>query len=71
MTINLTTGEIAVLKELLAAGERGRTCSGLKARSGFSRLVKAGYVLEQAASMDALAYVITKVGRQALAGAER
>jgi hypothetical protein len=69
--IELTADEIAALKQLAAAGERGRISSGLKNRIRLSRLVQAGYVIERPASMDAVAYVITHLGRQALASAQR
>jgi DNA-binding PadR family transcriptional regulator len=67
--MELTIDEIAALDELAAAGTRGRTSSGLKSRAGLSRLVKAGYVLEESASLDTVVYVITDLGRAALASA--
>jgi DNA-binding transcriptional regulator PaaX len=67
--MELTIDEIAALDELAAAGTRGRTSSGLKSRAGLSRLVKAGYVLEESASLDTVVYVITDLGRTALASA--
>jgi len=42
----------------------------LPPRGGLKRLVKAGYVTDHAVSMDAVLYVITDLGRQALAKAK-
>jgi hypothetical protein len=65
--ISLTKDEIDLLKQLEAAGPRGRTISGAKSREGPARLVKAGYVKDHAASIDTVAYLITDAGRRALA----
>lgn len=66
MAISLTKNEIQLLKELKAAGERGRLISGASSRTGLARLVKAHYVKEKAVSLDAVLYLITQLGRQAL-----
>jgi hypothetical protein len=54
------------LNELKGAGERGRSISGVAPRAGLVRLVKAAYVAERAASLDAVLYSITAMGRHAL-----
>jgi hypothetical protein len=63
--IKLTTDEVAALKQLAAAGKRGRTSRAV--RSDLSRLIRVHYVCEQSASMDTVVYVITDLGRRALA----
>jgi hypothetical protein len=60
--IRLRKDELDLLKQLGAAGPRGRTISGAKNRDGLNRLVKARYVTDRAAS----AYFITDAGRKAL-----
>jgi hypothetical protein len=67
--IILTVQEIGYLKELCAAGDRGRTVSAPMPWNGLHRLVGAGYVNDHAISMDAAIYTITKRGRRALASA--
>ena len=47
------------------AGGRPRTIKAV--RSDLSRLVKVRYVIEQSASMDTVVYVMTDLGRRALA----
>jgi len=62
--IKLTPSEVNALKELSAAGPRGRTSRAV--RRDLARLIQAHYVIEQSASMDTVVYVITDVGRRAL-----
>jgi hypothetical protein len=62
--IKLIPSEVTALKELAAAGPRGRT--GRAVRRDLARLIQAHYVLERSASMDAVVYVITDLGRRAL-----
>ena len=45
MPIILTTEEVKYLKELVAAGERGRTIAAPSRREGLKRFVKVGYVV--------------------------
>jgi hypothetical protein len=71
MPIELTAKEIDFLKQLEAAGDRGRTISAPTPRSGLERLVDAGYVVDETVSLDAVLYRITKLGRRALADAQR
>jgi hypothetical protein len=69
--IILTAQELGYLKELFAAGDRGRTVSAPTPRNGLHRLVSTGYVNDQAISMDATLYMITKRGRRVLAAAKQ
>ena len=48
----LTQEEMKLLKQLKAAGERGRTISALNTPSVLRRLVKAGYVSDHEADLD-------------------
>jgi hypothetical protein len=66
MSTSLTTEEIKYLKELVAAGERGRTIGALSRREGLKRLVEAGYVVSRPISYHAVHYMITEKGRTAL-----
>jgi hypothetical protein len=63
--IKLTPSELTALKELAAAGPRGRKSRAV--RRDLARLIRAHYVTEQSASMDTVVYVITDHGRRALA----
>jgi hypothetical protein len=66
----LTQEEVELLKQLKAAGGRGRTVSTLKTHDRLKRLVDAGYVTDQAASLDLVRhYRITKRGENALSEA--
>jgi DNA-binding MarR family transcriptional regulator len=68
MPISLTIEDIKYLKELVAAGERGRTiaAAATSRREVLKRLVEARYVVSRPASKDTVHYVITEQGRQAL-----
>jgi len=66
MPISLTTEEVKYLKELVAAGERGRTIAAPSRREGLKRLVAAGYVVSRPTSVDTVHYIITDEGRKAL-----
>jgi|SRR5689334_10033295 hypothetical protein len=63
--IELTPSEATALKELAAAGPRGRKSRAV--RHDLARLIRAHYVTEQSASIDTAVYVITDCGRRALA----
>jgi hypothetical protein len=63
--VELTPGEVTALKELAAAGPRGR--KSREVRRDLARLIRAHYVTEQSASTDTVVYVITDLGRRALA----
>ena len=64
---DLTRDEIWFLKALRAAGERGRTVSSSESRAGLARLVLLQYVTELPQSEHRSLYIITDLGRQALA----
>jgi hypothetical protein len=63
--IKLTPREVTALKELAAAGPRGRTSRAV--RRDLARLIQAHYVIERSAKTDTVIYVITDLGRRALA----
>jgi hypothetical protein len=63
--IKLTPSEVTALKELVAAGPRGRKSRAV--RRDLARLIRAHYVTEHSASMDTVIYAITDHGRRALA----
>jgi hypothetical protein len=63
--VKLTPSEVTALKELAAAGSRGRKSRAV--RRDLARLIRAHYVTEESASMDTVVYVITDHGRRALA----
>jgi DNA-binding MarR family transcriptional regulator len=67
MPISLTTEEIKYLKELVAAGERGRNIAVTSRREVLKRLVEAGYVVSEPISTGTVHYMITDQGRKALA----
>ena len=67
MTADLTRDEIWFLKALRAAGERGRIVSSPESRAGLARLVLLRYVTELPQSEHRSLYIITDLGRQALA----
>jgi hypothetical protein len=71
MPIVLTDEEIEHLKALAAAGEHGRGVTTPTPRSEVSRLVEAGYVIEQTTSVETVLYIITDEGREALGIAVR
>jgi DNA-binding PadR family transcriptional regulator len=71
MTITLTGEETRQLELLAEAGKKERTISAPRPRGGLQRLVDAGYVTDRAISMDAVLYVITDLGRKALADVKR
>jgi len=68
MPISMTIEEVKYLKELVAAGERGRTIAAAATghREILKRLVEARYVVSRPVSKDTVHYVITEQGRQAL-----
>ena len=66
MEIRMTTGEVSLLKQLMAARDWGRTISARDCLSGIDRLVTEGCVLEKAVTRDAVLYSITSAGRNAL-----
>ena len=69
MTIDLNRDEIWFLKPLRAAGERGRMVSAFSSNVGLARLVEVQYVTKQPQNERKTLYIITDLGRQALANA--
>jgi DNA-binding PadR family transcriptional regulator len=65
--MTLTKEELKLLKELKAAGTRGRTISAGKPHDGLKSLVKAGYATAHGAGLDRVLYLITERGKEALA----
>jgi hypothetical protein len=63
--VELTPSEVTALKELAAAGPRGRKSRAV--RRDLARLIQARYVTAQLESMDTVVYAITDHGRRALA----
>ena len=70
MATKLRRDEVDHLKQLAAAGERGRTISVPTPQVDMKRLVSLRYVTDQAVNMDTVLYVITDRGRTALAQAD-
>ena len=69
MTIDLTRDEIWFLKALRAAGGRGRIVSAFASNAWLARLVEVQYVTKHLQSERKTLYIITDLGRQALANA--
>jgi hypothetical protein len=68
MATKLTRTEIQLLKELTAAGEHGRTIGAPASSIEVALLIRAQYIVKRAPnSVDTKQYVITQLGRQALA----
>jgi hypothetical protein len=68
MSHRLSATELELMKELAAAGRRGRTVP-TTSRSGLARMLAMRYVTERSISPDAVLYVITDRGRRVLADA--
>jgi len=68
MSHQLSATELELMKELAAAGRRGRTVP-TTSRSGLTRLVEMHYVTARPINPDTVLYVITDRGRRALADA--
>ena len=66
--MRLSATELELMKELTAAGPRGRTMP-TTSRSALARLVEMHYVTARPISPDAALYVITDRGRRVLADA--
>jgi hypothetical protein len=69
MAITLTAEEIGYLEQLAEAGVRG--INAPTPHCGLQRLVDAGYVTDHPVSLHGVLYLITDLGRNALADAER
>jgi hypothetical protein len=67
-SIRLTRGQIQLLKELTCVGEHRRTIAARASSIEVAHLVRVQYIAKQTPkSVDAKRYVITPLGRQALA----
>ena len=62
----LTREDLGLLKQLQAAGGRGKTVSTLKADPALLRLLKGGYVVDSATKLDLVNYRITRRGKDAI-----
>jgi DNA-binding PadR family transcriptional regulator len=65
--MNLTLEDVALLKQLKAAGESGRTIREYNMRIALDRLAKSGYVVARPTGPDLIHYRITGRGQEALA----
>jgi hypothetical protein len=62
----LTQEDLELLKQLRAAGERGRNVRELNIRVSLDRLVKGGYLVGRPISRDLVQYRITQRGQDAI-----
>ena len=62
----LTLGDLELLKQLRAAGERGRNVGELNIRANLDRLVKGGYLVGRPINLDSVQYRITQRGQDAI-----
>ena len=62
----LTLGDLELLKQLRAAGERGRNVRELNIRVTLDRLVKGGYLVGRPIDRDLVRYRITQRGQDAI-----
>ena len=62
----LTGQDLDFLKQLRAAGERGRTVQTSSIRVALDRLAKGGFVVARPTGLDLVNYRITQRGRDAL-----
>jgi hypothetical protein len=62
----LTQGELELLKQLKAAGERGRNVRELHTRVSLDRLVKGGFVTARPTDPGFVQYRITQRGQDAI-----
>jgi len=65
--MNLMLEDVALLKQLKAAGEGGRTIRAYNMRLALDRLAKGGYVVARPTGIDLVRYRITGRGQEALA----
>jgi hypothetical protein len=64
--MNLTLEDVALLKQLKAAGEGGRTIRAYNMRLALDRLAKGGYVVARPTGLDLVHYRITGRGPRRL-----
>ena len=58
--------DVELLKQLIAAGERGRDVSELNIRVTLDRLVNGGYLVARPIDLDSVRYRITQRGQDAI-----
>jgi hypothetical protein len=64
--MTLTQVDLELLKQLRAAGDRGRNVRELKTRVPLDRLVKGGYLVARPADVESVQYRITQRGKDAI-----
>jgi hypothetical protein len=62
----LSQADIGLLKELKAAGERGRTISAHHIQLALDRLAKGGFVVARPTGLELVQYRISQRGRDAI-----
>jgi hypothetical protein len=62
----LTQRDLELLKQLTAAGERGRNVRELNMRVSLDRLVKGGYLVGRTTSRDLVQYRIRQRGQDVI-----
>ena len=62
----LSQADIGLLKELKAAGERGRIMRGFNMRLALDRLAKGGFVVARPTGLELVQYRISQRGRDAI-----
>ena len=62
----LSEQDLDFLKQLRAAGERGRTIQAFNIRVALDRLAKGGFVVARTTGLELVNYRITQRGRDAL-----
>jgi DNA-binding transcriptional regulator PaaX len=62
----LAREDVELLKQLKAAGERGRNVRELNIRATLDRLVKGGYLVGRPINLDSVQYRITQRGQDAI-----
>ncbi len=62
----LTRGDLDLLRQLKAAGGRGRTVRAFDIRVTLDRLAKGGFVYAQATGLEMVNYRIAKRGKDAI-----
>jgi len=65
--MTLTLEDVALLKQLKAAGNNGRTIWAYNTRLVLDRLAKGGHVVARPTGLDLVHYRITGLGQEALA----
>jgi hypothetical protein len=64
--MTLAQADLELLKQLKAAGDRGRNVRDMKTRVSLDRLVKGGYLVARPAEVESVQYRITQRGKDAI-----